>query len=890
MPRWPHWHVQSLALLWLLVAASGEAQTLHRLGTGTFPSPAVSRPAISAEGRVVLVDSPANTWAAGEATARVVVVLDRQTGAASLQPWTHPSAHPLAGALSSSGQVLAYGGGVFPGSGLLTWTDLATGNAVELPAVSTHVTGMSGDGRALLVASARPTARPLSLMRRDGNTIAGSQLVPLCTTSPFSLDGALSDDGQVVASLVGSAATGGATALGIYDVARQVLDCPSMVHPDVAALSTMSPVVSISGDGAYVAVGVTTKAGTAQVAVLERASGAITVLSPPRDVDAWRLHPVDIDLSGNGRYLVTTWADPESADTYERRLGDVYLTDRTTGITTLLSRSPDGSASRVSGGASAGGRISANGRHVVFTSTADLLASSPSIAPDPLGYVVDLDSDGDLVHDAWETAFGLNPADSSDAALDPDGDGQTNAQEYAAGTHPRGTPVRYFAEGAQGSFFSTSLALFNPLTLDVTANVRFLGPDGATVATPVVISAGRPSYLDASSANLPFTEFSLVVESPSPLVAERRMVWDRTSPYGSHSGAGVATPATAWHFAEGATIAGMQTFLLLQNPGDAPAMATMRYLLPTGAVHERVHQVPARSRVTVWVNQEGAPLDAAEFSTSVTSDQPLVAERAMYRDAPGAPFGAGSVANGVTTPVTFWFFAEGSTGAFFDTYLLLANPGAAPATVDVEFFRAHDPSDISTASTVFKQYELPPHSRRTIWGAQEDESLRSTQVGARMVSDVPIVAERTMWWPGPTAATWRESHAEAGSTQSGLVWAIADIQADAEGDGWDTFILVATTVQQLAQIRVAVACDDGATASRDISLSVNRTTLWMRHESPVVVGRRCAATIESLPTRITLTATLPLIRTPLVVESATYLGTDFRAGGVTLATRLPDPP
>ena len=351
----------------------------------------------------------------------------------------------------------------------------------------------------------------------------------------------------------------------------------------------------------------------------------------------------------------------------------------------------------------------------------------------------------------------------------------------------------------------------------------------------------------------------------------------------------MAATAPTWHFAEGATIAGMQTFFLLQNPGDVATTATLRYQLATGAVHERVHLVPAASRLTVWANQEGTPLDAAEFATTVLSDQPIVVERAMYRDAPGETFAAGSVASGVVSPATSWFFAEGATGAFFDTYLLLSNPGDAAATVDVEFTRAHDVTDISTALPIARQYVVPARSRQTIWVAQEDPDLRDTQVGARMTSSQPIVAERTMWWPGPTSATWRENHAETGSPDSGRLWAMADVQADADAGGWDTFVLVATTEQFLSVIRVTVACDDGTTVTRDKRLSVNRTTLWMRYEFPEIVGRRCATMVESLPTRITLSPIVPLYRTPLVVEKAMYRG-HFAAGGVTLATRLPDPP
>jgi len=97
--------------------------------------------------------------------------------------------------------------------------------------------------------------------------------------------------------------------------------------------------------------------------------------------------------------------------------------------------------------------------------------------------------------------------------------------------------------------------------------------------------------------------------------------------------AALPTPST-YYFAEGTCRPNFDTYFCIQNPGSAAASVTLKYLKGNGTSEAVDVNVPKNSRVTVVPSDTlGKGDDAAhDFSTEVTSSQPIIVERPMYFD------------------------------------------------------------------------------------------------------------------------------------------------------------------------------------------------------------------------------------------------------------------
>ena len=166
---------------------------------------------------------------------------------------------------------------------------------------------------------------------------------------------------------------------------------------------------------------------------------------------------------------------------------------------------------------------------------------------------------------------------------------------------------------------------------------------------------------------------------------------------------------------------------------------------------------------------------------TVQFDLPGVAERSMYFGADPL-WKAGHESAGVSAPSSTWFLAEGATGAYFETFLLMANPNDQAADVTVTFLP-------DTGVPIVKQKTIPARGRLTINIEAEDQALANASVATRLTSTQPIVVERAQYWPDP-APRWHEAHNSFGVTEAAPMWGLAEGRVGGP-EGYQTYILIA---------------------------------------------------------------------------------------------------
>jgi Domain of unknown function (DUF4394)/Calx-beta domain len=523
---------------------------------------------------------------------------------------------------------------------------------------------------------------------------------------------------------------------------------------------------------------------------------------------------------------------------------------------------------------------------LILSPTADMAHTASSVFITLAGTATD--SDGTVTSVAWTNDRGFVGTASSGAAaasvewyatdvqLAPGVNTITVTATDDAGNQAVDTIVvtvndlSYFlAEGATGTFFDLDLLLANPNQTPVNITATFLKPLGqGTVVQHYTLPKTSRMTIDVEAiTGLENAEVSTIVTAPAatPIVVERTMRWNETG-YGAHTDKASPSTSNRWYFAEGSQ-GFFFTYLLLANPHNAPNEVFVTYLREGDSGVTRSYQLAPLQRYTVDIGAD-EDLVNRSFGMEVVFTLPGIAERAMY-------FGfnplwvGGHESVGVTLPSRNWFLAEGATGAFFETFVLFANPSATTANVSVRYLPA-------TGSPVGKLYEVPAGQRKTVNIEGEDPMLASAAVATEVTSDVPIIVERAQYWPDPVP-TWYETHNSFGVTATGRRWGLAEGRVGL-GAGYQTYILLANPNDNQVSVDITFLREDGTTLLKNFIVEPTSRV-------NVAVGGPDVPEITDGQFGAVITASHPI-----AVERAMYsdqAGATWQAGTNATATRLP---
>jgi hypothetical protein len=213
--------------------------------------------------------------------------------------------------------------------------------------------------------------------------------------------------------------------------------------------------------------------------------------------------------------------------------------------------------------------------------------------------------------------------------------------------------------------------------------------------------------------------------------------------------------------------------------------------------------VPGNSRYTIHANDGGQVGPGKGFSTKAVSDQPIIVERAMYWDAGGDHWAGGHDTLGVNAPQLTWYLAEGYTGGSYDTYILLQNPNATAATVDVTYM-------VQGGSNITKTHVVPGDSRYTIHANDGGQVGPGKGFSTKAVADQPIIVERAMYWDAG-GDHWAGGHATTGVNAPQLTWYLAEGYT---GGSYDTYILLQNPSVTAATVDVTYMVQGGSNITK----------------------------------------------------------------------------
>ncbi len=434
----------------------------------------------------------------------------------------------------------------------------------------------------------------------------------------------------------------------------------------------------------------------------------------------------------------------------------------------------------------------------------------------------------------------------------------------------------YLAEGSTG-FFEEEILIANPNANAATVTITYLVPAGFTAPAPRILNVAATSRATVRvNDDVTIHAVSAVVTSDYPILVERSMYWGGANRAGGHNTVAVQTPQMEWFLAEGASNAMFDEYILIANPNSAAVDVQIDYLGTDGIRDTDTYTVAANSRRTIHAAVDldtrfGGRFRNRTFSAkvkSLTLGNPIIVERSMYWGGifSAGPNPAGTNETGISQLSDTWRFGEGYAGGLynFQTFLLVANPGLAPVTIDTTFY-------LEDGNTLVDTRTLPPNSRTNIWVNAEVAGSDSKAFAAvvRARNGGQVAAERAMYWGG-----FREGHVVAGTPVESNTWGFAEGLEDRFGGvEYDSYFLLNNAGNNLVSVKATFMLEDGTGFSDTFVINGQSRHTLIAAAYPQLSNRRFAAFFESTG--------------PIVAERSVYWGQNYYGGHASAGVALP---
>ncbi len=253
---------------------------------------------------------------------------------------------------------------------------------------------------------------------------------------------------------------------------------------------------------------------------------------------------------------------------------------------------------------------------------------------------------------------------------------------------------------------------------------------------------------------------------------------------------GAETPAVTWYLPEGSTDGGMETWVLVQNPGAANAKVTLSLQTsegPRSPAELKDVIIPAGTRRSFRLNDY---VTTYNVSTTVSASGGVVCERATY--GPGRAWATGSL--GAETPAVTWYLPEGSTDGGMETWVLVQNPGAANARVTLSLQTSEGPRSPAELKDVI----IPAGTRRSF---RLNDYVTTYNVSTTVSASGGVVCERATYGPGRAWAT-----GSLGAETPAVTWYLPEGSTDG---GMETWVLVQNPGAASARVTLSLQTSEG---------------------------------------------------------------------------------